>query len=242
MKSSGMKSLGWSLLVGLQLALVSTAAAASGDAPPMVRISWDLSLDAQGHVVALTTRDTRLASAHAELERQIRSWKFSSGKIDGVPVPTRTHLHLSFEARAGSESKYTLHMLSATTGPDYLRQDAPSYPAEAAHLRRQGLVQLSVRFDENGVVQDVQAYGDQETDALLARAARKAVRSWTFSPEVVGGRPRASTAIVPICFAIAGLTPPDCRIIDPNTHRSVDGLVAIDPAARLESNVIEQAP
>ena len=133
-------------------------------------------------------------------------------------------------------------MLSATTGPDYLRQDAPSYPPDATHLRRQGLVQLSVRFDENGVVQDVQAYGDQETDALLARAARKAVRSWTFSPEVVGGRPRASTAIVPICFAIAGLTPPDCRIIDPSTHRSVEGLVAIDSAAKLESDVIEQAP
>jgi TonB family protein len=183
-----------------------------------------------------------LTSAHAELERRIRSWKFSSGKIDGVPVPTRTHLRLSFEARAGTESKYTLHMTSATAGPDYRHQDAPSYPPDAVHLRRQGLVQLSVRFDENGVVQDVQPYGDKEVDALLAKAARKAVRSWTFSPEVVGGRPRASTVIVPICFAIAGLPPPDCRITDPGTHRSVDGLVAIDPAARLDSDVIERAP
>ena len=58
MKSSGMSSMGWSLLFGLQLALAH-APAAGGDAPQTVRISWDLSLDAQGRVVALTTRDTQ---------------------------------------------------------------------------------------------------------------------------------------------------------------------------------------
>lgn len=240
MRSARMKCFGWSLLAVTQLALANPNAAS--EAPARLSISWDLSLDAQGHVLELTTRDTQLASAHAELERQIRSWKFSSGKVEGVPVPTQTHLHLAFEARSDAESKYTLRLMSAETGPDYGSRGSPSYPAVAASLRRQGLVVLSVRFDERGAVQDVQAYGDQEVDAQLARAARKAVRSWIFSPEVVGGHRRASTAIVPICFSIAGLTPPDCRVTDPRTNRPVYGLLAVDPAATLESDVVDRAP
>lgn len=229
------------LAIGLQVPVNALPETVKDPDPVTLRISWDISLDENGRVLALSTRDTRIASAHAELERQIRSWKFSSAKVDGVPVPASTHLRLALEARPGIDSKFVLRLVSADTGPDYARQDAPAYPATAVSLHRQGLVLLRVAFDETGAVRDVQAYGDHEPDAQLAKAARKAVRSWTFSPEVIGGRPRAATAIVPICFAIAGLPPPDCHVVDPRTHRLAGGPVAVDPAVRLESDVIDRS-
>jgi TonB family protein len=201
---------------------------------------WDVSLDVDGHVTELSTSDDRVPKLHAYLEKAIRAWRFSPGKINGKPALTQTYLYTKLDVRLVADA-VEIRLLSAATGGRYGTTIAPQYPRTAAQGGKQGLVMLRVHYDETGAVKSVAPYGDNSMiDGRLVRAAISSASKWTFLPEIVGGHPIAGDSVVPICFHMSEVGGLDCNWKDPTTGKSTDGTqsLALNPAASLESDVI----
>ena len=203
-------------------------------------ISWDLSLDSTGAITSLTTKDSQYSKLHDRIASAIRTWRFSTGKVDGIPVATKTTLTVNLQAVPQGNSQYSLHLASAVAGGGYEKIRAPKYPGSAAQLGRQGLVTLRVRYRVDGSVESAEPDGDQGgVDDRLIFAARSSVLHWKFAPEVVGGHPIAAEVFVPVCFHLASKSPPDCHRKDPKTGLDIgNSVVALDPAVKLETDVI----
>ncbi|HEY6941019.1 hypothetical protein [Dokdonella sp.] len=226
----------WCILL---VAPTSMASLAAERTSAIVSVSWDLSLGSDGRVAALSTRDTTVPKLHAYLEKAIRSWRFTPGKVDGKPAPTRTHLHTRIEVRLAGDS-FEIRLLDASTGATYATKPTAKYPDWMGRHRKQGLVLVIARYDERGAVIDVAPYDlKNRVDKGLVEAALSAAKYWTFLPEVVDGHPLAGEAAIPVCFRLNGLNPPDCEWKNPRTgaNGSSDA-VALDPVARLDSDVI----
>lgn len=229
----------WTLLVVLPLACVSLGIGAKEPTSALLDMTWLLSLDADGHITRIATSDTRAPKLHEPLEKEIRSWRFSPGKVDGQPAVTDTQLRM-LVAVSLADSGFEVRVLRAATGVGYRKTRTPVYPNVSAWARKQGLVLLKVRYDESGSVVDAAPYEDAPTpDGALAHAATVSVKRWTFEPEVVGGHPLAGTALVPICFHLYELAPPDCNWKRSGSSDNMSGsqAVALDPAAKLETDV-----
>lgn len=85
--------------------------------------------------------------------------------------------------------------------PDYLKNPAPRYPAEARQKGWEGVVVLRVSVDKNGratVVEKESSSGFEVLDA----SAIKAVKAWRFRAAKVGTLSIESTVRVPIRFAL----------------------------------------
>ncbi|MET0225101.1 MAG: energy transducer TonB [Dokdonella sp.] len=200
------------------LAAAGAAAAPAESAPVFVNMTWSLGVDAGGRITRLSTDDKQLPTLHEKLEKDIRSWKISPGKVDGVPAATESKLQLLLRLDAQADGNYRVNLAGASTGGGYGRQTAPKYPENAAAGRRQGLVVLKVDYDEAGRVKDVEPYaGAPQADTAFVRSATNAVKQWTFEPEVVGGHPRSSAALVPVCFRMdaPGVPHIDCHWTPP---------------------------
>lgn|GEM_PF-901106 len=214
---------------------------------------WIVSLDAAGRVVALAPVDAPLVPAiSAPLENAIRAWHFQPGAIGGRPTETKTTLALDITLVERGADQFALRVDGARTGADLpvkgMHGVYPKFPNDALRHKQQGMVVLRVAFDDRGHVVDARlADGAPEIYPSLLRSAATSARRWTLTPEVVGGRGIAGSALVPICFE-------DYREHDPTTahtcewnppagHESLgDGaIVAIDPAARLETDVVGHA-
>ena len=82
-----------------------------------------------------------------------------------------------------------------------LAQVQPDYPAAALRAREEGTVLLRVEVDAEGSPTSVDVESSSRSREL-DRAARDAVRQWTFSPAVENGQPVASTVTVPVDFRV----------------------------------------
>lgn len=80
-------------------------------------------------------------------------------------------------------------------------QVAPTYPAAALRSREEGTVLLRVEVDAQGAPTSVEVESSSRSRDL-DRAARDAVRQWSFSPAVENGQPVASTVTVPVDFRV----------------------------------------
>jgi TonB family protein len=223
------------------LSVSGAASSPEGSSPLFIGMTWSLGVDAAGKITHLATDDKQLPSLHAHLEKDIRSWTISPGKVDGVPVATESKLHLRLKLEPQPDGNYHVSLAGASTGGGYGRQTAPKYPENAAAGRRQGLVVLKVDYDETGKVKDVEPFAQgPQADVAFVSSATSAVKKWTFEPEIVGGHPRSSTALVPVCFRITapGVPEIDCNWKPPGASGTTEGMFALDPAARLESDVI----
>ncbi len=75
----------------------------------------------------------------------------------------------------------------------------PEYPPEARAQHLQGAVKLDVQIGGAGTVQNIQV---AEGDALLARAAVRAVRQWLYRPYIVDGHPVEMQTRITIRFTL----------------------------------------
>lgn len=206
----------------------------------VVSVVWDVALDADGHVAALSTKDTAVPKLHAHLEKAIRGWRFTPGAINGKPAPTKTHLHTRIEVRLVGDS-FEIRLLGASTGPDYATRPAVAYPDWMARNHKQGLVLVIAHYDERGAVTETKPHDlHNRVDAGLVQAALSSAKHWTFEPELVDGRPVAGDVAIPVCFHLEGADPVDCEWKNPRTGAKGAGgdAVALNPAARLDSDVI----
>ena len=81
------------------------------------------------------------------------------------------------------------------------RRVQPEYPRRSLRMRHEGVVWLHVLISENGQRQDIKIHKPSQY-ALLNQAALKAVKKWTFDPNVVRGRAVQSWVEIPIEFKI----------------------------------------
>lgn len=225
------------------LGVSSAIAAASASKPLVVRMTWSVSIDPDGHVVRLATTDEQIPVIHDRLEQAIRGWRFSPGKVNGKPAFTDSRVTVALGLEPGSDGTYAVHVIGASAGAGYGKVTPPLYPHAFAMSGRQGLVLLKVDYAASGSVVAIALADDApRVDHPFVDAATDAVRKWTFEPEVVGGHSLAGSALVPVCFTLRG---PRARPFDCNWHRSGrsaaelgDGAVALDPAATLLSDVV----
>lgn len=217
-------------------------------ATPHYGTRWDVSLDADGRVVKLEPADKTPEAIRAPLDAAIRKWQFVPGTVNGQSVPTETMLTLDVTLVPVSGEKFALRVDDARTGGAVKTKDMhkqyPKYPRDAVKHHRQGLVVLKVDYDDKGRVLSATRRDDAPAVADdLEVAAARAVKSWSFTPEVVGGRALAGSAIVPVCFELVDMgkdverancnwTPPGVKSLQEG------GVVAIDPATRLKTDIV----
>lgn len=228
------------------LALLGAASAIAAGAvskPLVVRMTWSVSIDADGHVVRLATTDQQIPAIHDRLEQAIRNWRFSPGKVNGKPTFTDSNLTIALALEPASDDTYVVHVIGAATGGSYGKITPPRYPHSSAMSRRQGLVVLKVSYSASGAVVAIAlADGAPRVDSAFVEAATDAVREWTFKPEVVGGQALAGSARVPVCFSLRESHVPtlDCNWRRPGSFAAEfgDRAVALDPAATLLTDVV----
>lgn len=167
-------------------------------------------LDASGKLASIewlgTKPNDRLVTA--PLEAMIRGWEFDPGKVDGVPAVTETGLLLHVELRVTAEGGIALNIDDARTGALSVRQDPPAYPRDQAMRGAQAHVLVNVQTDATGQVTSA-TIGEYEGSLPGAAsrkdfeaAALKAVKSWSYRTEQVGGTGLAATLSVPISFCV----------------------------------------
>ena len=237
------------------MALTGTAFAddKTSDAIPL-SLSWQLSIDAQGHVARLqATADKqveRMPQLRAAVEKKIREWQFVPGSVDGQPQATETVLSVSTTLLAQQGDDYQIRIDDARTGAAISKTLPPRYPTDAVRSGASGLVVVHVNFDGNGKVTAAQADTiESKAPASLVKAAVDGVRTWTFQPERVGGHGIAGSTLLPVCFQVVPVgfmgpnahRPPPCAWTPPG-HRGAlaqGESFGVDPVAKLATDVVD---
>jgi TonB family protein len=90
--------------------------------------------------------------------------------------------------------------MSTDTRQALSRPVRPEYPLLARQMKVQGAVVLDARIGKDGRVQNLQVLGGP---AILADAARAAVRQWQFKPYFQDGQPVETQARITVNFTIS---------------------------------------
>jgi protein TonB len=119
--------------------------------------------------------------------------------VAAVPKPSPVPSRAAGAGTGRNTGPYVTDFGSAT-GPAFLRRVMPVYPAQARRLGQEGRVVLRLTIDARGnllkvVVLQGPGYGFEE-------AAVEAVKRSSFRPAIVNGQAVASSARLPIRFAL----------------------------------------
>jgi TonB family protein len=175
------------------------ASAANGDAAlpsRLVFLKAIATIDASGRVTALEWRRYKGLEELVvrDLDKTVRAWEFVPGTVDGVPMETRTELHVTIKADAMRDGSATLTVVDAKTGPGGNFDLVPSPPIEALRAEDDAVVDIRYAVDTEGRATvtslEIQATGNKRA---FERSIREAVKKWRFVPETVGGRPQVAT-------------------------------------------------
>lgn len=90
--------------------------------------------------------------------------------------------------------------MSTDTRQALTRPVRPEYPLLARQMKVQGAVVLSVFIDKDGGIENLQVVSGP---AILADAARAAVKQWRFKPYLQDGVPVATQARVTVAFTMS---------------------------------------
>jgi len=90
--------------------------------------------------------------------------------------------------------------LSADTTQAVSRPVNPDYPLLARQMKVQGAVMLQALIGNDGIIQDLRVVSGP---AILAEAARQAVKQWRFKPYLQAGQPVETQARITVNFTIS---------------------------------------
>ncbi len=220
-------------------------------------LHWKLSLDADGRVASLKAEGDSINALREKLETEIRHWDFASGQVDGKPAPTDTTLAVEVElAESADRSEYAVRIKSARTGGSVADASvAPRFPAASISSLMSrpdsfnAMVVVEVRYDAAGkAIAIAPVAGTPVQDGPLLESVRKAVKRWTYQPELIAGIGVPGTLLVPVCFAVssdmakARQDSKRCRWTQPGTQVSVaEGeSLALDSSVRLKTAVSDR--
>jgi periplasmic protein TonB len=90
--------------------------------------------------------------------------------------------------------------LSPQTAQSVAVSVPPDYPLLARQMKVQGAVSLQALISREGTIQELQILSGP---AILAAAAREAVKQWHFKPYLINGQPVATQAHITVNFTIS---------------------------------------
>ena len=230
----------------------SALAFAAKSPDPTLHLShaWQVSLDADGKVVALRDSDELTPALREPLERAIRGWTFEPGRLAGKPEPTETTLSLDVSFIPTAGDGYAVRIDDARTGGSIdtatSRKAPPRMPRDAAKPGLVAMIVVKANYDASGAIVSVEPQPQLSVNAMrsLEKATIAAVKKWSVAPERVGGRPVASSLMLPVCYTVSsGSRPPQdfaCVFTPQGSTSKIaqGGAYALEPAAQLRSDVI----
>ena len=128
-------------------------------------------------------------SVKVELQNGVPGQIASEGPRTAVPVPDSTPVTTSGESV----------QMSTDTRQALTRPVRPAYPLLARQMKVQGAVILLVDIDKDGSIESLQILSGP---AILADAAREAVKQWRFKPYLQNGVPIGTQARITVDFTI----------------------------------------
>jgi TonB family protein len=175
-------------------------------------VDYHLMLSADGNIDKLTLNNKKLSAALTDnLEKQIRSWTYTAGSMDGKFQHTETTLSLKVKATPTDARNYQLTISEAYTGVR-LQQFAmaqPKYPSNELRRGQEAALRFVVTYDTSGKVITAERSGENISGlAPFELASIKAIKQWRFEPEKIGGTGVAGSAVVPVRFCVA---PSNCQ-------------------------------
>jgi hypothetical protein len=183
-----------------------------------MQVSGTIEVDAEGKVThyALEHEDSYPAGIVDLLRTMVPGWRFEPVLVDGMAQPARANMYLLFVARKAGEDNYAIALRSARFGTSSsevraLDRKPPLYPDVAMHERASGTVYLALRIDARGRVAEVFAeqtnlYRDATPREQsrwrrdFERAAKVALRDWTFELSPATAAKGGTTVRVPVAF------------------------------------------
>jgi TonB family protein len=170
----------------------SAVTEAGGPTPPAVTASRAVLPPLRVEVVAGDQRQAvrpGSPSVKVELQNGAPGHIASEAPRTPVPVPDSTPV-----TNAGESVQMSTDTRQALTRPV-----RPAYPLLARQMKVQGAVILLVDIDKDGSIQALQILSGP---AILADAAREAVKQWRFKPYLQNGVPIETQAKVTVDFTI----------------------------------------
>jgi TonB family protein len=173
----------------------------------MFRVDYRLVLAADGSIELLKAQNETISPVLTDnLEKQIRRWKFTPGKVSGVTQRTETNLSLSIEAVPEAGGDYQVRIVNANTGVWLTpgKMVAPRYPVDELRNGGEAVLSLLVTYDADGRVTDAVRPGEKiKGMASFELASIQAVKQWRFEPEKIGDQGVPGSALIPIRFCTA---------------------------------------
>jgi TonB family protein len=125
-----------------------------------------------------------------------------------MAVPAKSNaIHLDVDSGATSASGTSATavnvagaQLSPQATPNVTVSVAPDYPLLARQMKVQGAVSLQALISRDGSIQELQILSGP---AILAAAAREAVKQWHFKPYLQNGQPVETQARITVNFTIS---------------------------------------
>jgi len=229
------------LIFASLLAPVVTRAAP--EQPPDVCLSWSVGLDEKGTITSLEAVNPEYMPAlQTRLEPAIRTWHFTTGKINGQPAPTQTTLTLNLGFEPASDGDYRVRLRSLGTGPTYGHVVQPRYGDFALKAHRGGAVMLKVDYDAGGRITSATPVegGSPKPTIDLIQSATIAVKKWTFKPERIAGHGVPGRALVPVCFSISARQQRSCLWKRDGEDKPLDSdrPIALSSVVGIDTNLV----
>ncbi len=244
----------WLLALALLGPIVARGKPAT-DAPLRLDLSWRLSMDAQGHVTALTaegqTQHLKIPEIRQSIEQRIRTWQFAPGTLNGKPAPTQTTLKLDVSLLRKGSGQLQITFDTARTGGEIARSTPPFIPPTLLQNGfHSGLVVLRISYDADGNPTKIELEpGAPRASKILAHVAIETVKRWSFRPEKVSGHGVPGTELMPMCIFVTPVDglgrmtdePKNCDWTPPNTTFALSqgDSLAINPIARLLTEITD---
>jgi TonB family protein len=153
-------------------------------------------VDTFGNVVSPTvvssTNDVLAASALEAITR----WRFKPAVQNGQPVAIKVRQQFSLNQQVLTEGRGPAARDVADSQPKVRKSVTPEVPNALRGVK--GQVDVWLAIDEGGNVTDAQVRNASYEE--FSAAAIAAARQWKFGPAVRGGKPVASSVVVPFLF------------------------------------------
>ena len=152
--------------------------------------------------LAATTQRTALPDLQVEVvagnQRKQLPAKNNAIRVDLTAPSANTGMQVKAQDMVASSASHA--QLSEQTAQSVNRPVAPDYPLLARQMRVQGAVILQALISKQGTIQELQILSGP---AILAAAAREAVRQWHFKPYYQDGQPIETQARITVNFTIS---------------------------------------
>jgi TonB family protein len=153
----------------------------------------------------------------APLEQAAAKWSFEPPIRHGVPVSARTYARVKLVLVPKDSDHYGVQVDFLSNGPSLQFTRNPVYPMEMIRDRAEGTVRMSLIVQPDGRVTDIQlkdanmiethVVRAQRATSVFASAAHDAIQSMQAKPELVNGKPVATTVVLPVGFHFSRYIP-----------------------------------